>query len=225
MEHSQSKTTIPPADNKLRREATLSAMVLAGGQSTRMGQDKALISVQGVSLLQRTCEQAFGCTETVFVVTSRSETYRPLLPAKCKLIEEVFSETKPLSHGPLVGFAQGLTHVSTEWVLLLACDLPYLETPILQHWFTQRTQTESAIALLPLTEKGWEPLCGFYRTSCLPSLQAFINQGGRSFQTWLSQETVQAIVFSDAPQQRQKEHKMLFNCNTPEDLLMLKQDH
>jgi molybdopterin-guanine dinucleotide biosynthesis protein A len=116
-----------------------------------------------------------------------------------------------------VGFAQGLSHLrqiqpQLEWVLLLACDLPYLQPQILQNWMTRLPTAESdTIALLPRHDQGWwEALCGFYRCRCLESLESFIPEGGRSFQRWLSRQSVQELPLSD-PQ-------MLFNCNTPDDI-------
>ncbi|MGQ9870376.1 molybdenum cofactor guanylyltransferase [Leptodesmis sp.] len=198
---------------------SLAAIVLAGGQSSRLGQDKALILVQGMALLRRTCEVALACTSQVYVVTPRPEIYQPLLPPQCQLVLEQPLSNELQPHGPLVGFAQGLGVIPTKWVLLLACDLPYLQADLLQHWMQQLDALEPAIAaLLPRHEQGWEPLCGFYRANCLPRLNAFIQQGGRSFQHWLAQEVVQEIVFSPTKSTRLREQQMLFNCNTPTDL-------
>ncbi|HEY9661833.1 MAG TPA: NTP transferase domain-containing protein, partial [Allocoleopsis sp.] len=99
----------------------------------------------------------------------------------------------------------------TEWVLLLACDLPYLQAKVLQDWASQLPAVAaSTIALLPQNPQGWwEPLCGFYRLHCLPDLEVFIAQGGRSFQGWLATQKVQPLPLAN-PQ-------MLFNCNTPQD--------
>lgn len=209
----------PPIDPRL----SLSALILAGGQSLRMGRDKALIEVQGIPLLKRTCLVALRCTSKVYVVTFRPETYRPLLPPESQLIQECPLPNQPIPHGPLVGFAQGLTQMQTDWVLLLACDLPYLQAEILQHWTLQLLDTEAAI-VLPRSQQGWEPLCGFYQTRCLTRLTALIAQGARSFQSWLAQEAVQAIAFSHDPDVYTAERRMLFNCNTPEELEKVKSE-
>jgi molybdenum cofactor guanylyltransferase len=213
-----------------RRELT--AMVLAGGKSSRMGEDKALIPIQGVPLLQRVCAIAKGCADTIYIVTPWPERYQHLLLPGCQFIRELAlpsadeeeTGTKLLSasprprvpassqtHGPLVGFAQGLAQVQTEWVLLLACDLPRLRVEVLQDWISKLDRVgDNAIAALAHHPKGWEPLCGFYRRRCLPELLEFINQGGRSFQQWLQQYPVEILPLA--------EPEMLFNCNTPEDL-------
>ncbi len=204
----------------MSQSVSLSAIVLAGGQSSRMGRDKARIPVQGVPLLRQVCDVALTCTCEVYVVTPWPERYQDILPAACHVIPEVPlpGETKP--HGPLVGFAQGLAQVETDWVLLLACDLPQLQANVLQSWVTQLDKTaddampeavrEATIALLPRHPKGWEPLCGFYRRQCLPMLTQFIDEGGRSFQRWLGQHLVQELPLSNT--------QLLFNCNTPADL-------
>lgn len=224
MDSSQSRIAPTHRSNGVSFTSALTAIILAGGQSSRMGQDKAFIPVQGIPLLRRTYDIAALCTPTVYVVTSRPNLYHPILPPECVLIQECALDSNSATHGPLVGFAQGLSHVTTDWVMLLACDLPYLQATILQRWFSQVESLESEIAILPITENRWEPLCGFYRVSCLPSLQTFISEGGRSFQSWLAQESVRSIVFSDNPEQHRKERNMLFNCNTPEDLQLLHQD-
>ncbi len=204
----------------------LTAIVLAGGKSSRMGQDKALISIQGVPLLQRVCSIAQSCTDVVYVVTPWPERYQDLLLPGCQFIREVPLSGESLAHGPLVGFAQGLAEVETEWVLLLACDLPKLRVEVLlacdlpklrvevlQDWVTRLDSVgDNAIAALAHHPKGWEPLCGFYRHRCLPQLLEFINQGGRSFQQWLRQYPVEVLPLA--------EPEMLFNCNTPEDLAL-----
>jgi len=202
-------------NNQHSKKLSLSAIVLAGGQSSRMGRDKALIAPKGIPLLRQVCEVALECTGEVYVVTSWPERYQDILPSACQVIQEVPLPGETSPQGPLVGFAQGMAQVMTDWVLLLACDLPYLQADVLQSWVTRLAQVqEEAIALLPRQAKGWEPLCGFYRRQCLPILTEFINQGGRSFQHWLAQNPVEELPVTD-------EH-MLFNCNTLEDLELLR---
>lgn len=207
----------------------ISAIVLAGGLSSRMGQDKALIAIDGVPLLLRVCQVAQQCVEQVYVVTPWRERYQELLNPcnppiqwvqEAPLPTETASQTA--THGPLVGFLQGLSqvesfqmephHNQSNWVLLLACDLPNLRATILQQWFTHLALTSTnTVALLPRNPKGWwEPLCGFYRTECHSSLATYVQAGGRSFQQWLAGQAVEELPLPDST--------MLFNCNTPDEL-------
>jgi molybdenum cofactor guanylyltransferase len=215
------------------KQTDFSALILAGGQSTRMGQDKALVKIQGIPMLLRVCLVAqevlgengplgpptypHGKTHdasrggeaplAVYVVTGWPERYQSITPKGCHFIRERDPQ------GPLSGFAQGLAHIQTEWVLLLACDLPKIKANTLRSWAEAlKDLPPSVMALVSRQEKGWEPLCAFYRRASLDSLQQFLHQGGHSFQAWLSQLPVQELALTD--------EEMLFNCNTPEDVAL-----
>jgi molybdopterin-guanine dinucleotide biosynthesis protein A len=171
-----------------------------------MGRDKALLSFQGVSFLENICLIAQDCAVQVSVITPWPERYELIIPQCCRIIRE------PLpTRGPLLAFALGLTFVSTDWVLLLPCDLPLLRSSIIQEWSRLlATVPENAIALVPRCGSRWEPLCGFYHRRCLESLQTYIQQGGTSFQKWLNVSVVEELIIDNS--------EILFNCNTPEDL-------
>lgn len=187
----------------------VTAIVLAGGESTRMGQDKALLRFHGDTLLSHVCLIASECTAQTYVISPWIEKYQNFLPHDCQAVKEQLV-LNARSNTPLIGFAQGLKLVETEWVLLLACDLPYLSSSQVKQWFSALTTVfPSEIACLPRSVKGWEPLCGFYRQGCLSSLQQYISAGGRSFQSWLGQHSVRELGLSD--------RTCLFNCNTPQD--------
>lgn len=193
-------------------QTQVTAIILAGGQSSRMGRDKALLKYQNSTLLAHTCEVAQECASQVYVVTPWVEKYQEILPSGCSLIPELPVTPGKGNNSPLVAFAQGLAQIetATEWILLFACDLPYLSASQIRKWLTSLAEVEmQAIAHLPHHARGWEPLCGFYHRSCLPSLQEYIEQGQRSFQGWLAQQNVEELAVSD--------RKVLFNCNTPQD--------
>jgi molybdenum cofactor guanylyltransferase len=187
---------------------SLTALILAGGQSSRMGRDKARILWSGLPLLQRVYQAASTCCSQIYLLTPWPERYQEFLSQSC----EFLVETQP-GEGPLVALNQGLLQISQPWTLLLACDMPYLNPLLLQQWVGQLDQLpDSQLALVPQHQGRWQPLCGFYRYQAQPSLQHFIAQGERSLQAWLNQAPVQALPITDT------EVKTLWNCNTPEDL-------
>ncbi|MBD2464978.1 molybdenum cofactor guanylyltransferase [Oscillatoria sp. FACHB-1407] len=199
-------------------QSEVAAIVLAGGTSSRMGCDKALLPVNGMPLLRWVCQMAQECADPVYVVTGWGERYYEVIPEGCWVIQEgeAIPDWKP--QGPLVGFAEGLTQVKTDWVLVLACDLPRLRADVLQAAIAQLpTVPSEAIACLPRQSNRWEPLCGFYRRSCLLELQGFIESGGRSFQRWLATQVVAELHLDDP--------SILFNCNTPADLARWADSH
>ncbi|MCC3409467.1 MAG: molybdenum cofactor guanylyltransferase [Microcoleus sp. PH2017_10_PVI_O_A] len=190
----------------------IAVIVLAGGQSSRMGTDKALLEIEGKSLLQRACEVAAALTPQVYVLTAWPDRYRSTLTEPSQFLVEYNPGT-----GPLVALTQGLTDISADWILLLACDLPLLDSRIIDNWASKLTEfPPSTLAVVPYQNSRWEPLCGFYRPQSLSSLQSFIEKGGRSFQKWLNQ--IQAIPLPVG----KPEALMLSNCNTLEEFHQLK---
>jgi molybdopterin-guanine dinucleotide biosynthesis protein A len=184
----------------------ITAIILAGGRSSRMGQDKALIPVGSMPLLTQICDLALCCATKVYVVAPWIKRYESIVPSQCVLLEE-----NPPFTGPLVCFYKVLSLVQTEWVLLLACDLPFLTPSEVQNWANLLSSlSQKTIALVPRIDDLWHPLSAFYRSSCRLSLENYIGAGGTSFQNWLDESSVEVLKVTN-PQ-------VLFNCNTPEDL-------
>ena len=201
-----------------KEKQSLTAIVLAGGQSSRMGQDKALLTIGKQTLLSYVCNVAQESANWVYIVTPWVEKYRQIIthPA-VYLLQETLVDPKALSNCPLIGFYQGLQQVKTEWVLLLACDLPRINSSEINRWSDCLSELSlDEIALLPLSPKGWEPLCGFYRSHCRSSIKEYLDRGGRSFQSWLQENQVRELAIRD--------RSMLFNCNTPDDWQKLLRD-
>ncbi|MEM1169504.1 MAG: molybdenum cofactor guanylyltransferase [Cyanobacteria bacterium P01_H01_bin.35] len=185
----------------------LVALILAGGKSSRMGEDKALIPWQNIPMLKRVYQVANKCTEKVYIITPWPDKYQPILPTECEWLTELKTE------GPLVAFTQGLAQINSDWILLLGCDLPLLNSDIIQTWVTQLNQISPEIlALVPQKYQRWEPLCGFYRQEIKIELEKIIDRGKNSFKKLLAQISVKPLSIDSETE------KMLFNCNTPLDL-------
>ena len=185
----------------------LVGIILAGGKSSRMGQDKALIPWQNIPMLKRVYKVANKCTEKVYIITSWPQKYQSILPTECEWLTELKTE------GPLVALAQGLTQINSNWILLLGCDSPLLNSDIIQTWVSELNQLSPEIlALVPKKSQGWEPLCAFYRQEIKIELEKIIYRGDRSFQKLLTEILVKPLSIDS------QTAKMLFNCNTPLDL-------
>ena len=180
-------------------------VILAGGKSSRMRKDKALLEINGEPLLSKIYHIAKQCTAQVYIMTPWAEKYASILPVNCNFISESSN-----FQGGLMAFSGALNYIDSDWVLLLACDLPFLTINDLKNWINSLSNIpENTMAFLPKNEKGWECLSGFYRRHCQNSLQKSIEGGNRSFQRWLNQEIVEELVV--------KNRQTLFNCNTPQD--------
>ena len=135
--------------------------VLAGGQSTRMGRDKALLEIGGQPLIQSAVNLLKALTERV-VILGPAERYGFLgVPALPDLVP---------SRGPLSAIYTGLERSGTAVNLFLACDMPLMEGTFLE-LLVERAALADAV-LMRLDDGSLEPLCAVYNRSCLPTVKA-----------------------------------------------------
>lgn len=147
----------------------LAAFVLAGGASSRMGTDKALLDFGGEPLVCRMTRLVASAGVGVTVI-GPPERYSSLgleaIPDDCAGL------------GPLGGIATALAHSDRPWNLIVAVDLPRL-TPEWLKKLAERAARSAADALIPRSERGLEPLCAAYHRRCLPSIRTALRQGVR----------------------------------------------
>lgn len=190
----------------MKRYDQVAGFILAGGASSRMGRDKALLEIGGVPLLVRTARLIEPLVAAVTVIGS-PERYASL---GLQVIPDDAAGV-----GPLGGIATALHHSASEWNLILGCDLPYLTTNWLD-WFIARGLDSYADALLPETPRGLEPLCAMYHTSCAPAITTAIAQGVRKVTDGLTELAVEHV--GEAEWQAVESAGALFkNMNTPQD--------
>lgn len=142
-------------------------IVLAGGQSRRMGRDKALIPWRGRPLISRPLEALAAVTDEVIIVARQTE---PYLSLGCRVVPDLYE-----SRGPLVGVHAGLTASGRPWGLFAACDMPGLRRELLELLLAGRE--ESVMAVVPESDRGLEPMLAAYDRRCLPALEELIAAG------------------------------------------------
>ncbi len=160
---------------------SFSAYILAGGRSSRMGQDKALLPFRGVPLVTHIANLVASLKIAVTIVGPPSK-YAHL---GLRIIEDRFSpapSTPPAATdappGPLAGIDAALRDGDASWKLMLGCDLPHLTTPFLT-FLLDRASRSSAQAVVPLNTDGPEPLCAVYASDCGPILSDALARGIR----------------------------------------------
>ncbi len=190
----------------MRRFEQVAGFVLAGGTSSRMGRDKALLEIGGVPLLLRAAQLAEPLVATVTIVGT-PERYR-------HLGLRVVGDDRP-GLGPLGGMATALRLSAHEWNLVLGCDLPYLNAAWLEYLIA-RAVASTADALLPETARGAEPLCAMYRKSCAVPIAAALAAGVRKITEGLTGLAVERL---DEREWKafDSDGRLFKNMNTPAD--------
>jgi molybdenum cofactor guanylyltransferase len=131
----------------------LTAFVLAGGKSTRMGADKAFVMLDGQTLLSRALELARSVTSEVRIVGD---------PAKFVTFAPVVVDIFP-NCGPLGGIHAALRSSQTELNLILAVDVPFVSPALLQYLIERSLNSASATVTVAHSGGNWQPLCAIYR--------------------------------------------------------------
>ncbi|MGD0956196.1 MAG: molybdenum cofactor guanylyltransferase [Candidatus Acidiferrales bacterium] len=184
----------------------IAGFILAGGESSRMGRDKALLELGGVPLILRTARLVESVAGAPAVI-GNPEAYRSLnLP--------VIGDDRP-GAGPLGGIATALRASDAPWSLVVACDLPYLTRDWLDYLIA-RALASPADAVLPMNALGAEPLCAIYHKRCEPAIRRALERGTRKVTDGLKDVRVETIA--PAEWKAFDSGGLLFkNMNSPED--------
>lgn len=189
----------------------ITAVILAGGQSRRMGMDKALLRLPsgGPTLIERVVAAARTVTDDVVVVTEDAGQ----LPAKpVRTVADVIPYA-----GPLAGLVAGFEAARYPDVLALACDLPYLSVPLLRWMASQPRTWDALVPRLPNEDgkTGWEPLHALYTHACLPPMRAALDRGERHMTAFFPAIRVQSLT-ADEMRPHDPDLRSTESVNTPE---------
>ena len=188
----------------IMRLVNLSAFILAGGKSSRMGKNKALLLLEGRSLLERTRELASVVTPDVYVV-GPSEWYG----------DDAIADVMP-AHGPLGGIHAALTASTTELNLVLAVDTPFI-TPEFLHFLSAEAQRCGTTVTVPYTNNRFQPLCAVYRREFLDFAEPALRAGKNKIDPLFCHTSVRRID-EDELKRLAFDPRMFDNLNTPEEL-------
>jgi molybdenum cofactor guanylyltransferase len=189
----------------------LGGFVLAGGQSSRMGADKAFLALNGHSLLERALQTVSGVASGVSIVGSRE---------KFGAFGIVIADQFP-SHGPLGGIHAALCASREELNLILAVDMPFVERRFLE-FLAEQARDSSAVVTVPRASGGWQPLCAVYRREFADVAEAALQADRNKIDPLFAQVTLRVVDEAEL-----KEHgfapDMFRNLNTPEELSAARQ--
>jgi len=188
----------------------LSGAILVGGDSTRMGRDKATLPWQGRTMLAHVHDIIAPLCEEVLLVTQRDRHPDSLgtLPPGCRVVHDQVE-----GRGPLVGIHAALTASRQDRVLVVACDMPWLVSRLL----VAMAADGRGDVIIPRTSQGWEPLHAIYSKNCLPAIETALSQGPRPVPSFFGDVQVE-IWDSELCQTHDPDGRSFRNVNSPQDL-------
>ena len=195
----------------------MTGLVLAGGRGSRMGGvDKGLQAFNGKALALHALHRLQAQVGSCMLNANRSlEIYNSWgVP--------VHTDVLPDYAGPLAGFLTGLTHCTTPWLLTVPCDSPRFPTDLAARMAATAEREQATIVLAAGPEAGRDgtvsmrpqPVFALLHHSLLPSLQAFVSEGGRKIDAWTQQHRQALCRFDRASDDVQA----FANANTLQEL-------
>jgi molybdopterin-guanine dinucleotide biosynthesis protein A len=145
----------------------VTAFILAGGRSTRMGADKAFVTLHGRTLLARALELARSVACDVRIVGDPAK-FAPFAP----VVEDLFRRC-----GPLGGIHAALRASETDLNLILAVDVPFVSAALLRYLIMRAKTCTAATVTAACANGGWQPLCAVYRPQFADAADAALGAG------------------------------------------------
>jgi len=190
---------MPTIDHK-----DITAIILAGGQGRRMGgEDKGLIQFDGKPIIEILIEKLKQQQIEIIINANRNHAqYQSYgLP--------VISDELENFQGPLAGFATAMKSVSTDYILTLPCDGPFLAGNFVDLFIETQANTQSPICVADDGER-LQPVYALIDTGLITSLTDFLERGDRKIDRWYAQHDYSRVDFSN-------QKNMFGNINRPED--------
>jgi len=176
-----------------------------------MGRPKAGLELGGESLLSRVLKRLTPVCREVILVTRRPSEF---LDFNLKIVRDLVP-----GQGPLGGLATGLFYAHHPWVLTLACDLPFVSTPLLAGLAQEALAApRGPRAIVPRTQLGWQPLCAVYSRACLPPARRLLAQGRRKVDDLIKNGVSWQAVTEERLRGLDPDLVSFININTPKDL-------
>ena len=187
----------------------LTLCIQAGGRSSRMGTDKALLDFGGKPLIQRVLDRLESLAQETIITTNRPEGYRFLnLP----LVSDVIP-----GRGALGGLYTALKAASHPLVAVAACDMPFASPEVFAVCRDHLLADPALDAVIPATEHGLEPLHAVYRReTCLPLVEQAIAANKWKLIAWHGEASIRTLPPEEVA--RLDPGGLAFlNVNTPEE--------
>ncbi len=168
-------------DGKWTMKAQATAVIMAGGGSSRMGTDKSMLPINGKLMIARICEQLRGCFDQILISADEADKF-------AFLGFEVVPDKVP-EQGPLMGIASALEVSASELNFVVACDIPDIDIGCVRKMLAQAIESRADI-VIPTTRKRqasktgtrdnryYEPLFAVYRKSALGAINKVLSSGG-----------------------------------------------
>ncbi len=182
----------------------MTGIVLAGGENKRMGVDKAFLEVAGSPIIENVLRALGSIVHRIIIVTNSPERY---LAYKARVIADRLDQ-----RGPLTGIYSGLSVSGSEYNIVVACDMPFLNADLLAYLMKLAPGYD---AVVPTFKERAEPLHAVYSKSLLPMIEKRIREDDRRLQGIFERANVRYVAEKEISR-FDPERRSFINLNTPQ---------
>lgn len=186
-----------------RKYDDITAYILAGGKSSRMGRDKGLMLLGNKPMVEHVAFQLQQVTNKVVIISNNIAFEKPGLEVIPDLIKDI---------GPAGGIYTALSHSSTALNFIISCDMPLMTASVIDFIISQSSEFEITI---PVLNGRLEPLCSVYSKKCLYRWQSLIQSGAFKLHDIVSHFYCLPV---DMNGMNGFDEALFLNINTPEDV-------
>ncbi|MBI2829893.1 MAG: molybdenum cofactor guanylyltransferase [Chloroflexi bacterium] len=187
----------------------VSCIILAGGKSVRLGRDKRTEILGGQSLMERVITRLSSLSEEFILVTAPEQSTVISSKVSFKVVQDILP-----GKGPLGGIYTGLLASGNTYNLVVACDMPFLNQPLLSYMLGLAPGVE---VVVPRIGDYHEPLHAVYSKDCMPVIKDLLERNDLSILKLFEQVRVRYVEV-DEIDRFDPEHLSFFNINTKSDL-------
>ena len=189
-------------------ETEVTGILLAGGKSRRMGEDKRYLIVGKQTLLERGLAVLRSIFQDVLVVIAQDS---PPLGVDARVVRDLVPDC-----GSLGGLYTGLTQATTPYIFVVACDMPFLDQAVISQFTSRRTTADIVMAKLAAR---LHPMHALYGKGCLPAMEQMILARQFKIQEIVSHASLQVRYVTEADLLTiDPSGRSFHNVNTPADL-------
>ncbi|MBS4177991.1 molybdenum cofactor guanylyltransferase [Lederbergia citrea] len=183
----------------------MKTIILAGGKSSRMGENKALMKIDGVRVIDRIISEFTPVSEKIILIANDKTMYDGL---QAELLEDAAPYA---GQGPLAGIYTGLLAASEGPCIIVACDMPFASSEFGLKLIETLIENKRD-AVVPVTEGQIHPLFAAYEASIAEKVKMVLNEGKRSVRSLLDQLNVEFFKMDTISE-------TVWNMNTQEDYI------
>ncbi|MFB6306793.1 MAG: molybdenum cofactor guanylyltransferase [Flavobacteriales bacterium] len=144
----------------------ITGVILAGGKSKRMGEDKGLMELNGKRMVEYPIETLREFVHGILIIANKQE-YQTI---EKNVVPDMYTD-----RGPLCGIVTAMHNARTPWIMVMPCDTPYVKGEVLERLLETGKDAEISIT----EHHRIEPLIGLYSTSVLSKMECLMNKGYR----------------------------------------------